>query len=227
MEISQKVKAQQPVIASESLRYLAFLFMVVDHVTFLYFPDFIWGRVVGRWSAPIFFYLLALGYRRTSSPKKYIFRLLGWGVFSEVVLHLLGLSLPFNILLTLSWCLASLFAIHQSRSSLKLWVAFVCMIVASLVGLDYGWYAIMSCILFTLYYPQTKWWWFIWILINAIASFTIQPLQIFALPVPFLLSAFEGQKLDLPRLRWGWYLLYPLHWIALCILPPLLNLCLA
>ncbi|MFZ1027339.1 MAG: TraX family protein [Limnoraphis robusta] len=204
---------------SESLRYLAFIFMVIDHVTLLYFPGFVWGRIVGRWSAPIFFYLLASGYRNTRSPRQYFLRLLSWGIVSEVVLWLLGLTLSLNILLTLAWCLMTLVAIHQAKPMVKLWVALVCMFGASLVGLDYGWYAVIVSVLFTLYTPSQKWWWGLWIFVNVLASWLIYPLQIFAFPVPFLISAFEGQTLDLPRLRWVWYLFYPLHWVVLCTLP--------
>lgn len=200
---------------TECLKYLAFLLMILDHLTYLYFPDFIWGRIVGRLSAPIFFYLLAVGYRRSSNRRRYFWRLFFWAVFSEVILYLLGFSLPLNILFTLAWCLQSLVLINKCPPKFKLPVAIACCIFASLVQLDYGWYAVISAILFSVYVPTSRWWWAVWILINGLAAFLLSPIQFFALPAPFLISAFQDQKFDLPRLGWLWYFLYPFHWIIL------------
>ncbi|MFM6355775.1 MAG: TraX family protein [Planktothrix sp.] len=208
---------------TESLKYLAYLFMIVDHATYFYFPQFIWGRLVGRWSAPIFFYLLAVGYRRSKSRHRYFWRLVCWGIVVELILLLLGLKFPYlNILFTLAWCLQSLVLVHKCPPKFKLLLAIACCIFASLGHLDYGWYAVITTIMFSVYVPNSKWWWAVWVLIHSLAALLISPLQFFALPSPLLISAFEGQKSDLPRLRWGWYVLYCLQWIGLS-LPLLLQ----
>lgn len=203
---------------TESLKYLAFLLMLIDHITYLYFPEFIWGRIIGRLSAPIFFYLLAVGYRRSSNRRRYFWRLIFWGVFSELTLFLLGFNFPYlNILFSLAWCLQSLVIINKCPSKFKLPVAIACCIFASLVRLDYGWYAVISAIMFSVYVPNSRWWWGVWVLINGLAAVLLFPIQFFALPAPFLISAFQDQKVDLPRLGTLWYVLYPFHWVIIGI----------
>lgn len=62
------------------LKIIACLFMLADHVAMILIPEsnpaWLILRMIGRLSAPIFFYTLSEGLRRTSNRQKYLGRLL-------------------------------------------------------------------------------------------------------------------------------------------------------
>jgi hypothetical protein len=51
------------------LKVLAIFFMVVDHVWFFLFPEFVWLRAIGRWAFPVFLFLVWFNgsYKRRTS----------------------------------------------------------------------------------------------------------------------------------------------------------------
>ncbi len=63
------------------MKYLAALFMVIDHIGAVLYPNEIIFRIIGRLAMPIFAYGIAMGFIHTSSLKKYIIRL---GIFTAV-----------------------------------------------------------------------------------------------------------------------------------------------
>ncbi|MBU3112436.1 TraX family protein [Clostridium lacusfryxellense] len=73
------------------LKIIACLFMLIDHLGAVLFPEVIILRMVGRLSFPIFAYLIAMGYSKTNSVFKYLNRLLMFGVISQM-----PFSLAFN-----------------------------------------------------------------------------------------------------------------------------------
>ena len=58
------------------LKCIACLTMLMDHIG--YHTGIDWLRMVGRIALPIFVYLTASGYRKTSDPFRYILRLLAF-----------------------------------------------------------------------------------------------------------------------------------------------------
>lgn len=62
-----------------TLKYIAVVAMVLDHVAYVFVPSdqwlYIWMRFFGRITAPIMFYAAVEGYHHTSSISKYLTRL--------------------------------------------------------------------------------------------------------------------------------------------------------
>ena len=52
------------------LKIIAFVTMAIDHIGYVFFPQYMWLRVIGRLAFPIFAYCLALGCVYTKNPKK-------------------------------------------------------------------------------------------------------------------------------------------------------------
>ena len=73
------------------LKLFAASFMVIDHIGVLFFPENMMFRIIGRLSFPIFAFLIVEGFIYTRDIKKYILRVVTFGIISEI---------PFNMLIS-------------------------------------------------------------------------------------------------------------------------------
>ncbi len=92
-----------------TLKLVAIALMTADHIgTFLY-PDALWLRVVGRFSFPLFLFLV--GHAPAHSPQR---ELLLWGLVLAASAPFLGVAFfPLNILVTIYLCQWLLVKIEQ------------------------------------------------------------------------------------------------------------------
>lgn len=79
--------AKKPAIAGNTdtglLKIVAFITMLTDHAGYLFFPEALWLRAVGRIAFPIFCYCLVFGFFHTRNVKKYMLRVLIFAVVSQ------------------------------------------------------------------------------------------------------------------------------------------------
>ena len=73
-----------PEITSMSLRILAMILMLCDHLWATVIPGNDWLTCIGRVTFPVFAFLIVEGYVHTKNLKKYVMRLLVCAVLSEV-----------------------------------------------------------------------------------------------------------------------------------------------
>lgn len=100
MELLKKLRF----INSNGLKLLAAALMFVDHLGLLIFPDIAWLRVIGRFSMPLFAFMISEGCRYTRNKYKHFFLLFGVGVLCQLVYTIvdpntiyLGILLTFSI----------------------------------------------------------------------------------------------------------------------------------
>ncbi len=67
-----------------SLKVIALTTMLIDHIGAIFFPQYVWLRLIGRISFPIYAFLLSEGFIHTHSRTKYAARLFVFGIISEV-----------------------------------------------------------------------------------------------------------------------------------------------
>lgn len=84
--------------AHDVLKAFAVLTMIADHVGYFFFPEEAWLRVVGRLSAPVWFYLVGYAGAR-AVPRGW---LIGGAITSAAAIAFNGYIMPFNILFMLA-----------------------------------------------------------------------------------------------------------------------------
>lgn len=145
------------------LKLIACIAMAADHTGYL--TGIGWLRLVGRISMPIFVYLVASGYRKTSDPFRYAARLIAFGFISERIYDLCffgrSYALAQNVMFTLALGLLAVMFTDKLRK--KFPASLICLIpigffmyAAELMKTDYGMYGVMLAVLFYLFDPHTE-----------------------------------------------------------------------
>lgn len=160
-------------ISSFFLHILAMLLMLCDHVWATLLPAQEWLTCIGRIAFPIFAFMIAEGYFRTSNIRKYIFRLFIFAVISEVPFDLIyGSSLvyPFhqNVLWTFLLALLLIILIEKARAKQKRWLTVLVSVTAVFSGffigsvtmVDYYGAGVVTVLAFYFFHGR-KWWCFL------------------------------------------------------------------
>jgi hypothetical protein len=139
-------------VKEDNLKYIAAFAMLCDHFAhsvpdwaYYEFPAIIF-HCIGSTAAPIFFYMLASGYRRTRNVKKYATRLFIFACVSYLpfIMFFTG-SLPdtprdffrLNVIFLMFFSLILLKILHEEKNIfVKVWGIFVCVLFISLC--DWG-----------------------------------------------------------------------------------------
>lgn len=79
-----------------TLKFIAFIFMVMDHIYFYIAGTPIWFTYIGRIVAPIYFFLLVESFFHTRDRKKFTIRLFGFAFIAFLILNVM-FKQPMNI----------------------------------------------------------------------------------------------------------------------------------
>lgn len=71
-------------LSAFDLKLLAMAAMLADHIGYLFFPQALWMRCVGRLAFPIFAFQVVEGWYRTHDRRRYFLRLALCGLLSEI-----------------------------------------------------------------------------------------------------------------------------------------------
>jgi len=203
----------------ELLKWIAIITMTVDHVGVILYPEFTVLRFIGRFSFPLFAYLLILGMENTRNIRYYFTRLFIFALISQVPFFLALDYGPFdslNIFFTLSSGL--LFVYFFKKSSVFVLVP----VFASLVlPFDYGIYGIVVIGCMYILKENTKFGVVSLVLLNTLflVPWSIQFLSISAIPLILLhkngslnITRETTEKVTIPLWRkYFFYVYYPLH----------------
>ena len=142
-----------------TLKLLALVTMIIDHVGAIFFPQFIWLRYIGRLSMPIYAFLLVQGYMHTRNFNCYALRMGIFALLSEVPYDLLfqGTWLEFqrqNILFTFLTALFVMKLLDASAKSRNIFMfigAVILTILPYFLHFSYGVYGVLTVLCFYLF----------------------------------------------------------------------------
>ena len=194
------------------LKFIAMLTMLIDHIGFLFFPSQIVWRIIGRLSFPIFAFLIARGYRFTSSKTKYAGRLFVFGLISQIP-YLFFVPGKLNIMFTLFVGLI-IIEVYESKYQLA---SIPLLFIGYFFPVSYGVYGLSMILIFHIAYGdenKTMIGYFMLSILYYLSSGNqIQALSVFAL-FPILLD--PKTQIKVPRMVG--YLFYPGHIAALLLI---------
>lgn len=196
------------------LKLLAMLAMTADHIGAVFFPKIPLLRWIGRLAMPVLCFFIGEGLRHTRSPRRYLLRLTGFALLSELPFDLAfygGIEWGHqNVYFTLALGLLALWAI-QSRGMEGWLLALTAALAAELLGCDYGMYGVLLILLLDRFHRARSEQLAAAALLNlAFFGLQTQTLSLIALPLLWLYNGKRGR--DDRRL---FYLYYPAH---LCVL---------
>lgn len=196
------------------LKLLAMLAMTADHIGAVFFPEIPLLRWIGRLAMPVLCFFIGEGLRHTRSPRRYLLRLTGFALLSELPFDLAfygGIEWGHqNVYFTLALGLLALWAI-QIRGMEGWLLALTAALAAELLGCDYGMYGVLLILLLDRFHRARSEQLAAAALLNlAFFGLQTQTLSLIALPLLWLYNGKRGR--DDRRL---FYLYYPAH---LCVL---------
>ena len=196
------------------LKLLAMLAMTADHIGAVFFPEIPLLRWIGRLAMPVLCFFIGEGLRHTRSLRRYLLRLTGFALLSELPFDLAfygGIEWGHqNVYFTLALGLLALWAI-QSRGMEGWLLALTAALAAELLGCDYGMYGVLLILLLDRFHRARSEQLAAAALLNlALFGLQTQTLSLIALPLLWLYNGKRGR--DDRRL---FYLYYPAH---LCVL---------
>lgn len=190
------------------IKLLAAILMALDHVGVVLFPDILAIRYMGRFSFPLFAWLIGQGEKYTRNFKAYFLRLIICGLVSQPIYSLLFETRQLNILATLS---LGLIAIKLDKiTHLKGLFAFVFAALGQGLGVSYGAYGVLAITLLAQLNASSVFWWLQWIFLNLLGIFWMNfpSYQILAVLAPIFIIFWRGKQGR--KAKW-FYLFYPLH----------------
>lgn len=195
-----------------TLKIIAIIAMVIDHVGEVFFPEYAIFRIIGRLSFPIFAYLIAEGFVYTKNVKQYLFRLGLFAFLSEIPFDLVfeGEVLEFsyqNVFFTLFLGLITLVLISRTNNivfKIGMVVAMTC--VSIFMSTDYPGIGVLMIVWFYIF-REKKLEKFLAVVLLVVAM--TEPIQYWCLLSLVLIGMHNGKQG--PKRKLFFYLFYPLH----------------
>ena len=132
-----------------TIRLVAILCMIVDHVGVIFFPYTIWLRIIGRIAFPLFCYGIVVGSIATHDRKQYALRLLCCALLSQIpYMAALGHTWKeLNVIFTLLLGLLAIVGVQQKWHGSEVWGPVLCLLSSAAIQMDYGWRGVLFILL--------------------------------------------------------------------------------
>ena len=209
-------------LTSNQLKLLAMLTMTLDHIGVQMFPGALWLRIVGRLAFPIYAYMIAEGCAHTRNRRKYLLQMAGLALLCQLVYFFAMGSLFQCILVTFTLSILLIYAYDTGSRPLTalalLGVAFVTVALPRLLpgtdfAIDYGFFGVLVPVAVYLGKTHREKLLFMAFTLAALA-WSFGGIQWYSLAALLPLALYGGQR-GKRRMKWLFYLYYPLHLAAI------------
>ena len=209
-------------LTSNQLKLLAMLTMTLDHIGVQMFPGALWLRIVGRLAFPIYAYMIAEGCAHTRNRRKYLLQMAGLALLCQLVYFFAMGSLFQCILVTFTLSILLIYACDTGSRPLTalalLGVAFVTVALPRMLpgtdfAIDYGFFGVLVPVAAYLGETRRKKLLFTAGALVALA-WSFGGIQWYSLAALLPLALYGGQR-GKRRMKWLFYLYYPLHLAAI------------
>ena len=209
-------------LTSNQLKLLAMLTMTLDHIGVQLFPGVLWLRIVGRLAFPIYAYMIAEGCAHTRNRRKYLLQMAGLALLCQLVYFFAMGSLFQCILVTFTLSILLIYACDTGSRPLTalalLGVAFVTVALPRLLpgtdfAIDYGFFGVLVPVAAYLGKTHREKLLFTAGALVALA-WSVGGIQWYSLAALLPLALYGGQR-GKRRMKWLFYLYYPLHLAAI------------
>ena len=152
----EQLVSKAGILSGTVLKWIAVISMTIDHIGYIFFPQEIWLRALGRLAFPIFAYMIAEGCYYTKNKKKYLGMIFAVGILCQAAMLIAANSWNLNALFTLGFSVVLIFLLQWARGSRDIlgsgdsglqksgqthrilpWVIII-LVLACYVFLDYG-----------------------------------------------------------------------------------------
>ena len=209
-------------LTSNQLKLLAMLTMTLDHIGVQLYPGILWLRIVGRLAFPIYAYMIAEGCAHTRNRRKYLLQMAGLALLCQLVYFFAMGSLFQCILVTFTLSILLIYACDTGSRPLTalalLGVAFVTVALPRLLpgtdfAIDYGFFGVLVPVAAYLGKTHREKLLFTAGALVALA-WSVGDIQWYSLAALLPLALYGGQR-GKRRMKWLFYLYYPLHLAAI------------
>ena len=151
------------IINNNTLKIIAIILMLLDHLWGTIIPGNQWMTLIGRMAFPIFAFLIVEGFFHTSDLKKYMKRLFIFGLISEIPFNLIytgSIIFPFhqNVMFTLLLGLLIINEIDKLKNTkeikkkiIPILKIFLFLLISIIGFVDYGVTGVLTIVVFYLF----------------------------------------------------------------------------
>jgi len=187
---------------------------LIDHTGYIFFPQYVFLRIIGRIAFPIFAFLIVEGFMHTRDVKKYIYRMIAFALITEIPFDFAFYGTVNwghqNVLITFTLALLALYIDRQYSRKVGIAAAFGLALLAEFIGSDYGMFGVIVVMMFYWNYDR-----FYNKLIFGTATLTllVSSYQIFDVMAMIPIGLYNGKKGI--GVKYFFYVFYPGHLLIL------------
>ena len=214
MNICDVTKNNKVGIDAFTLKMIAAVTMLIDHTGYIFFPQYVFLRIIGRIAFPIFAFLIVEGFMHTRDVKKYIYRMIAFALITEIPFDFAFYGTVNwghqNVLITFTLALLALYIDRQYSRKVGIAAAFGLALLAEFIGSDYGMFGVIVVMMFYWNYDR-----FYNKLIFGTATLTllVSSYQIFDVMAMIPIGLYNGKKGI--GVKYFFYVFYPGHLLIL------------
>ena len=201
---------------SFKLKVLACILMFIDHLGAIIFINNDYLRIIGRLSFPIFAFMIVEGYFHSKDIKKYFIRLGLFAIVPQIPYTIAFGPGTLNIFFTLFIGLLAIFLEEKIANRFLKYLAVILVVIfAQVIEVDYGFYGVLLIYIFKIFRNNFKALFFSFLILN-LSVFNLYSFQYYSIFSLIFIRFYNGQ-LGLRNLwvKYGFYLFYPLHILAI------------